>query len=334
MSDTGLTVTCDRGWDVLVLASPELEVRILPGKGGDILSIVRRRDGLNLLWSSPWGLRHAGAVPVGSDSSARLMAAYPGGWQSVFPNGGDASAGYGTEWGMHGEVWLAPFAWSADGTDSVVLETRLVLSPFRVVKRIQLVGQSVTVTEDITNEGGHPVATMWSHHPAFGPPFLSGECELECGAKTIQVDDSRRTESGDLLVGAVSAWPLAPAADGSMIDLRTVPPPDAGVDRMAYLTGFTGGQIRLRNPRLDAGIELSWDIEKFPCAWYWLEASGSSGYPWYSAAYVLGLEPASTFPGQGISHAQASGSELVTFAPGQTHRAALTLRVTDAGGGS
>ncbi len=79
---------------------------------------------------------------VGSDSAARLMAAYPGGWRTVFPNGGDAATGHGAEWGTLGEVWLTPFYWDAIDDDTVVLTARLVLSPFGVVKTISVRGDT------------------------------------------------------------------------------------------------------------------------------------------------------------------------------------------------
>ena len=65
---------------------------------------------------------------------------------------------------------------------------------------------------------------------------------------------------------------------------------------MAYLGDFDRGWPRLRNPRLDAGAELTWDPAVFPHAWYWLEANGSAGSPWYRVCYVLGIESAATVP--------------------------------------
>src|SRR5690348_6179271 len=97
-----------RGWDVLRLTSDALVVDVVPGKGGDIIAVRRSPDGPNLLWETPWGLRERGAIGTSGDSLVTLMEAYPGGWQTVFPNGGDPCVEHGVEWGMHVEAWRAP----------------------------------------------------------------------------------------------------------------------------------------------------------------------------------------------------------------------------------
>lgn len=316
-----------RGWETVELASDVLAATVVPGKGGDIVSVRYLPADVELLWRSPWGLRQRGAIANLPDDIGTYMDGYPGGWQTIFPNGGDPVVEHGAQWGMHGEVCATPFDFDLPGDETVVLHAVLVRSPFEITKQVRVTGDRLELTETITNQGGEPIEVMWSHHPAFGPPLLGGACRLETAARTVLVDDIRDTASGDLAIGGRGTWPAVPAKDGTEIDLGSVPPPGAGIDRMAYLTDFDRGWVALRNPDVGLAVELDWDAELFPHAWYWLEANGQTGFPWYQRAYVMAVEPATSIPGQGIQAARAKTGSQITFEPGQTRQAVIGLRV-------
>jgi hypothetical protein len=313
-----ISTSSRHGWEIVHIRTTDLEVEVLPGKGGDVLQIRRREDDLDVLWTSPWGLRPRGAWSAANESEGRLMEAYPGGWQTVFPNGGDASPAHGTVWGMHGEVWLSPFDWERSGPSGITMHTRLVHSPFSVTKDVQVAGSHVTICETITNCGRHPVDVMWSHHPAFGAPLLSADSIVDTPDARIVIDDV--TPSGRTDVGS--------AAGGGATDLRWPPNESAAVARMAYLIDLVDGSMHLRNPRLGAGALITWDTSVMPHAWYWLECHGSPDFPWYQQAYVLGLEPASSYPAQGLGKARERGSTM-TFRAGERRSATVSLTVTD-----
>jgi hypothetical protein len=80
-----------RGWQVVNLETPQLRVDVVPGKGGDLTSVVHLTTGVELPWHTRWGLRARGSMTTPGSSGAALSEAYPGGWQSVFPNAGDAA---------------------------------------------------------------------------------------------------------------------------------------------------------------------------------------------------------------------------------------------------
>lgn len=316
-----------RGWETVELASDVLVATVVPGKGGDIISLRYLPASIELLWHSPWGLRACGAIANLSDDVGTYMDGYPGGWQTIFPNGGDPVIEHGAQWGMHGEVCATPFDFDLLGDETVMLHATLVRSPFEITKQVRVAGCRVELTETVTNRGGGPIEVMWSHHPAFGAPLLGGDCRLETAARSVLVDDKRDTASGDLLVGGCGAWPTVPARDGSEIDLSVLPPPGAGIDRLAYLADFERGWAALRNSSVGVSVEFQWDAKLFPHAWYWLEANGQSGFPWYQRAYVLGIEPATTIPGQGIQAARAKTGTQLCFEPGQTRQAVIGLTV-------
>lgn len=329
MGSGGVRTYHHRGWEMVRLVSDVMEVDVVPGKGGDIVAARWRPLDLNVLWESPWGLRQQGAAPTGGDSLVTAMEQYPGGWQTVFPNAGDAVGQHGIEWGFHGEAWLAPWDWrqiDTDGGCAVELTTRLVRSPFRLVKLIALQGDTVTVSETATNEGGTVIDAMWTHHPAFGAPFLSSDCTVDIEAATFSVDDLRDTRSSDLERGATAAWPLVPGRTG-VVDLRVVPPPGADVDRFGYLSQLASGKAAITNSALGIGVVLRWDLATMPYAWFWVEANASAGFPWFKSAYVLAIEPAASWPGQGIDAARQKTGTPVTFAPGQARTATTSLQL-------
>ena len=168
---------------------------------------------------------------------------------------------------------------------------------------------------------------MWSHHPAFGAPFLDPSCVLRTAAGSFLADPSYDTPRGDLAPGVVSSWPHAAGRAGAVIDLSAVPAPDAGVDRYGYLLELPEPWCALTNRSLGLTATLRWDGATFPHAWYWCEAGGTTGFPWFGRAYVLAIEPASSYPGAGLQAARESGTAL-TFAPGQTRSAFVSLQLS------
>ena len=322
----GAQVQAVRGWPVHVLAGDALTVQVVPGKGADILA-VRTAGGVDLLWASPWGLPERGSASVGTDPDVAFLEAYPGGWQTIFPNGGHTCTEQGVTWGFHGEAALV--GWDVDSADAsrVQVSTRLRRSPFHLLKQVSVDGSVVTVTETATNEGSAPVEVMWSHHPAFGAPLLGLGCTLSTSARTFVADDGP-LGGGDLEPGATSAWPHAAGLDGRSVDLRVLPGPEQAVARLGYLTGFDGrAWMRLDNPGLGLSAEVGWDAAVLPHAWYWLEAHATAQYPWFGRAYVLGLEPASSHPGQGLAVVRRTTGTQVSFAPGESRTIEITLTV-------
>ena len=132
-----------RGWQVLRLSTEVLVVDVLPGLGGTIWSVTRRTDGAELLWTAPWGLIARGASPPPATRYGQAADPSPGGWQTLFPNGGDSVSMYGVEWGFDGEVRTTFCDWEFTGS-SLVLTARLARSPFEISKIISLHGGELT----------------------------------------------------------------------------------------------------------------------------------------------------------------------------------------------
>lgn len=305
-----------RGWEVVTLSTSELRVDVLPGKGGDLTSVVHLATGIELLWQTRWGLRARGSMTTPGSSEAALSEAYPGGWQSVFPNAGDAAHEHGVEWGMHGEVWTTPFDWQvAEG--GILLTANLVRSPFRFEKLIEVDGACVRVSETATNIGNETVEVTWSQHPAFGAPLIGPDTRVQTNAKTVTADilDNRYDS-----VPAPQPWPLWTSPQGVSVNLSELPAPRTDHSRMAFLSDYPDDEqalVRIVSPNEGLEVSLGWNAETFPYAWYWMEAGGRKGFPWYSDAYVLAIEPASSWPGRGIAQIRESTGTQIAIDPGQ-----------------
>jgi hypothetical protein len=306
-------------WAALELASDELAATVLPGKGCDVVELVDRRTGVDVLFRTPWGFRRPPAhVP---SSFEAWIESYPGGWQLVLPNGGDAAVEDGVERGFHGEAALVEWRVDEQGADRARCSTSLVTAPLDLERAITLERAVLRVEDRVTNAGGDPVEVMWGHHPAFGAPFLEPGVRIETSARTFTADD--RAPGAGLEPGAASAWPLARLEGGGHLDLSVVPPHEEGRAVLGYLSGFHEGTYRIVNARLGLAVELRWPLDLFPTAWFWQELRASPGYPWYRRVYTTALEPSTTAPAQGIERARARGGRVLRLDPGETRTATV-----------
>jgi len=319
----------------LVLENERLRVTVLVSKGADVHAIEDRASGVDLLAKAPWGLRDPGLQPPVSSSLVGWMDRWSGGWQVLFPSGGDACMHQGVELDYHGEASLQ--AWSCelverDDAAEALLGVTLTHSPFRIERRMTLpAGSSTLVLEEtVTNLGGDAESCMWVHHPMLGAPFLEGGCRIAAGARTVIAAPERDSAANPLVPGAAGAWPNAVAKDGGTLDLSYMPGPDEPRSLMAYLGDFDEGWLSVVNPRLELGIGFTWPADVLPHAWLFQEVHASPGYPWYRRAYVMGTEPASGTPATGLARAVADGTAL-ELAPGASRT--VELRATVLRGG-
>lgn len=299
------------GSQALVLASEQLSVSLLPTKGCDVYSLVDRASGVDVLFKSPWGVRQP--PWAGTTSMERWIEAYPGGWQLLVPNGGDECVSDGARFAYHGEAAMVPWTVVDSDPSSAMLTTALTTAPLSLQRRITVDGPVLRIVETVTNESPDAFECMWSHHPAFGAPFVDESCVLAIGCKTVVADD--RAPGTLLAPGSRHEWPVVTTSAGHSLDLRRIPPPQERRAVLAYCEDFVEPFFALTNQRLNLGVGVRWPVERFPKAWLWQEVHSGSGWPWYRRAYVVAVEPASTVPGQGFAAARDKGERGVRFAP-------------------
>jgi Domain of unknown function (DUF4432) len=298
--------------DVITLDTGELQVSVLPGKGCDIYVLRDLASGIDVLAKTRIGLSDLQAAAYAGNSAEAWLSHYLGGWQLILPNGGAAASVHGAEWGFHGEA--SQLRWTVDSASAGLLEAsvRLLRAPLRVRRRLEVHGATLRIVDTVLNESSHDIDVMWGHHPAFGSPFLDESCIVSCGASVITADDEA---PGTLLsAGSAHTWPTAVSAAGQELDLSMVPAARAGVAHLAYLSEFHAGFFAVTNPRLKLGVALRWPLTVFPCAWYWVEAGASAGFPWYGDHYTLAVEPATSWPARGMANLKDSGGDALTLA--------------------
>jgi hypothetical protein len=322
-------VTLARSVRALRIENDLLAATILIDKGADIYELIYKPLGLDVMWKSPWGLKALGrGVPTAFHSEVAWLENYPGGWQEIFPNGGDACTYKGVELSFHGEASVV--AWDYELVEmgpqaaEVHLSTRLYRSPFRLerVMRVEAGRPDLLLRERVTNEGGETMDYMWGHHPAYGAPFLSAACRIDVGTSSFQADDRYAGTVNPLTPGVHYTWPLA-EKDGQQTDMSRVPDPETPRDTLAYLESFESGWYGITNTDLGFGVGLVWPKEIFPYAWFWQEMHGSAGFPWYKSVYVMAIEPSSTIPGQGLVTAMEKTGTHRTLAAGESLEAVL-----------
>ncbi|MCL2418852.1 MAG: DUF4432 family protein [Conexibacteraceae bacterium] len=310
-------------WDAIELNSSGLTVTLLPEKGCDVYELIDRASGIDLLLKTPWAPGRR--TTVAADSFSGWIESYPGGWQVLLPNGGDAAIEHGVEWGFHGEAGRVQ--WQVDElTESGArCSTRLVTAPLMLRRVITVKDCELTVDETVENTSDSVVEVMWGHHPAFGPPFLEPGVTIATSARTFVTDE--RDPGTDLPAGTACDWPRVPLVSGGVADLSTLPPAGERRAVLGYLTDFLDGSYSLTNHRLGLEVEFRWPLELFPAAWFWQELRATPGFPWFRQIYTTAIEPNTSWPAHGIANLRAKGRRLLPLHPGTARHASLQIEV-------
>ncbi len=297
------------GLRLVVLENELLRVGVLAGKGADIVEFNFKPRDLDFVWLNGRGVRNpnnfASTYP---DPQGTFLDIYPGGWQDVFPNGGDTSTYAGALFGLHGEVsslpWDVHIDEESESAVAVTFTVRTLKTPYLAEKTLRLESgdPTVHVSAKVENESDMPLRAMWGQHLAFGRPFLDRTCRIDVpGGLTIHPNEQGHVDQRRLSSES-SAWPFAIGAKGEKIDLSQLPEPGTPSD-WAYLSGFTDAWYEVNHPEKAIGMRVEWDAETMPYLWYWQEFGAPTGYPWYGRNYNIGLEPFSSVPTAGIAKA-------------------------------
>ena len=300
----------------VILENDLLRCRVLADKGADLYELRYKPRDTDVLWKAPWGFKELGSfAPTAMSSEVAWMDHYEGGWQEIFPSGGGPSTALGAEMPFHGEVSTVPWDYvilEAGGQRAQVrFSVATTRTPFRLQRTMTIEAgrPEILFEERLTNDGVMALDYMWGHHPAYGAPFLSGQCRLDAPAGRFVANPSQTDpERSWLPEGGDLPWPSFAGRDGRTHDLRQIPGPDERVNNMGYLVDLQEGWYGLTNQELGFGIGLVWPKEFFPCVWLWQELHGTHLPPWYGRAYVMGVEIWTSWPGLGLAAAKANGT--------------------------
>jgi len=298
----------------LCMENEGLRVTILVDKGADIVEFLHKPSDTDFLWRAPGGIREPGkSVPTCASSLGGNLDVYEGGWHECLPGGGPAIIA-GAEMGLHGEAALLPWEWRIEQDDdscaSVALSCRLVRMPLRLEKRITLIaGRAVLdIEETLVNESNVDFELLWGHHPTFGAPFLDEHCRIDAPAKGFRAQPGFSAPLMFVDEGSAGSWPRAQGRDGQFVDLSRPAARGSGIAGLLCLE-VDEGWYAITNTVTKVGFGLRWDARLFPFLYYWHVFNGIPDYPWFGTAYVVGLEPWTSFP---MNHdgAVSSGTAL------------------------
>jgi hypothetical protein len=304
------------GQRAVTLENDFVSVTVLPEKGADIYSLCYKPREMDVLWKSPWGLTPSGlAFPfAGGNTEAAWMDQYEGGWQEIFPNGGDECLYRNAPLNFHGEAsirsWDYTIRSSSSSSVSVEFHVALRRSPFEL-RRTMIVEKNlagVRMEESIVNKGGEDLHYMWGHHPAIGDPFLSGDCTLNVPTGRFLNHSAEISPHVRIPAGASGRWPLIKGKSGEPVDLSRIPEGGERITEFGYLCDFEEGWYGYTSRKHRFGFGLAWPLRVFPYLWFWQELRGSFGYPWYGRCRVMAVEPFTSIPGTGLVSAIDAGT--------------------------
>jgi hypothetical protein len=305
----------------IVLETAALRVTVDPELGGTVTSIVHRAQGLSVLGTVPWTPRPGPAATIAAPDENAWLPYYTGGWPLLFPNGGDACSFDGVFHGFHGEASLA--TWAVNQTpERLRLRRRFETVPVEMDRIFTVEADAVLIRESVTLHGDRPVDVIWGHHPTFGSDLLAEPFEIRTKARRVVADDRFDPPCNPLQPGADADWPEVPGKAGPYRLDR----PQGPMAAMAYLLDFETPWASIR--RLDGAIavDLTWDGSVFPGAWLWIELEGTQDLPWAGKARLIGIEPNTTWPGNGLLDTHRRGARLLTLHPNQTISSWVRLR--------
>jgi hypothetical protein len=317
----------------LSLENDVLKLTFWLNKGADLIEIRHKAKDIDVLWRSPTPMPAAGTyISPANPAPGSFFDYYPGGWQEVFPNAHTPTNEYKrAPLGLHGEVCLLRWDYAvlehSEDCLSIVLSVSTVRTPFHLEKKVTLRrGLPFFVFDErVTNNGNEEMHYTWGHHPVFGAPFVQKGCVIDTPKKSVAVVPESKTPNCRFAGGTYESWPQLQTIQGGMEDASVILDEHYGTADTYYVRP-TAGWAALRNPELDLGVGLVWDLAAFPYLWMWHCYSGNHGYPFYSRNYNIGLEPYSV-PIQALHEAVKDGNATV-IAAGHSHSTRLLFTFT------
>lgn len=281
--------------ETLELVNTNVSATVDPGRGADVLSLVHRRSGVDVLFSSPWRERadavRDGQRPSTFDPVASWLEQYRGGWQTLCPNGGEPRVVHGAPVAFHGEASVVPWTVDLAATDHARLHVELFSVPVCISRSIRLDGMTVRCTDTVANLSTTPLEFDYVSHPALGGTFLAGDCEIDTGARRFTCDPGSTATIFE--PGSEHRWPEARSRTGESVDLRRVSAPGTSREVFGWLEDFSAFWASVTNTSLGLTVRIEWDGEHLPYAWLWQELNATESFPWYRRGRAVAIEPAS-----------------------------------------
>lgn len=314
---------------LVLLENEQLRITLDPMVGGTIRTVEHLDMGLSVLGKVPWKAETTPLDPATVTDERIWLTRYAGGWPVLFPNGGDACTFRGVFHGFHGEGSVTSWDMQMDDR-AILLRRRFTTVPAEMEREITLDGDLLLIRETVRAVGREPVTVMWGNYPSFGADLLAGPVEIQSNARGFVSDDHYDPPANPLRPGGKGRWPMVPGkAKNALYDLSRPREPLSAMTCLGEFPAEIPGGAWVTIRRLDnaLGVALSWDAAVFPYAWLWLELGGLAEAPWNGVTRLIGVEPNTTWPANGLAEAEAAGGPLLTLQPGRPVTAHLRLHV-------
>lgn len=282
-------------------------MQVVPALGGKILSLVDCTLDAEWLWT-PCDGRGLFRNAI-TDTFAQSTLA---GADECFPTVA-ACEWKGRRLPDHGELWAVPWEVLTHSTDILELEVRSPISPFRLRRRIDIVGRAARFSYSLENTGDATEEFLWAFHPLLN--FSPGDY-LEIPANTARIDSQVGTSFGSL--GA--AITLPEPAPGVRLDRMELGLP--GPAAVKYFTdSLSEGRAALVRPLLSRRLVFEFDRTQLNTLGVWINSGGWAGYR------HVAIEPTNGAPDS--LDVAAAWHRCQRLSPGATLSWSMTLSFED-----
>lgn len=301
-----------KGFETLYIDNGLLRIGILIEKGADIIEFIYKPKNIDFMWHPSQNcMDYLKSTQIDNE----FMRSYIGGWQEILPNGGAACSYKGIDYPFHGEISTVPWKYEIEEENEEKVSIRLIVetdpNPYRLEKLLTLKKNDSTlyIEEKLTNTGNEDKELMWGHHPAIGGPFLTETCRIV--APVLEVKSHPTTIALKSLCKSNQYGTLQsfPGSNGLPVNLAYVGSKNLQTEDEVYFSKMEEGWYSIINPDLALGFSLQWDISIFPFIWYW-SVFGGLGDLWRGEAYLIALEPWTSFPDLGLSEVARYGTQF------------------------
>ncbi|GAB3121406.1 DUF4432 family protein [Glaciibacter psychrotolerans] len=288
------------------LTNEFLSIEIDPNQGADLVSLMHRESGEELLWRDPRTSARSGTAPLPMFADS-FYDTYRGGMQELFPNTADSSVVMGVTLPFHGEA--CQLAWSVRrehryGSDRLVCMTDLTRYPVRMERTISLVPGEPTlrIRSEIVNLSARALPYTWAMHPAFSRAVTAEPSVLYAPFACAVSHPDKFSENQSFAPGEV-------VGGGSVegVSTLTLNANDAGTTDLLYAQPDQGWYT-LRNESSGLTVSMGWPVEQFPELWIWQECRGVGDFPWWGQHHIVAVEPHVASPSRALAEHIVAGT--------------------------